>query len=52
VTVAAGDPRYHTPADLGLVVLAAVALDHLIPRRRSGSGPLVAFARHRREVKG
>jgi 4-amino-4-deoxy-L-arabinose transferase-like glycosyltransferase len=33
-TVAFGDPRYHTPADLGLVVLAAVALDHLMRRRR------------------
>jgi 4-amino-4-deoxy-L-arabinose transferase-like glycosyltransferase len=32
-TVAFGDPRYHTPADLGLVVLAAVALDHLTRRR-------------------
>jgi hypothetical protein len=52
VTVAAGDPRYHTPGDLGLVVLAAVALDHLIPCRRSGSRPPVAFARHRREAKG
>ena len=34
VTVAFGDPRYHTPADLGLVVLAAVALDQLVLRRR------------------
>jgi 4-amino-4-deoxy-L-arabinose transferase-like glycosyltransferase len=33
-TVAFGDPRYHTPADLGLVVLAAVALDHLVRRRQ------------------
>jgi hypothetical protein len=32
VTVAFGDPRYHTLADLGLVVLAAVALDHLVRR--------------------
>jgi Dolichyl-phosphate-mannose-protein mannosyltransferase len=36
VTVAAGDLRYHTPGDLGLVVLAAVALDGLIPRRSRG----------------
>jgi hypothetical protein len=27
-----GDPRYHTLADLGLVVLSAVALDHLFRR--------------------
>jgi len=33
-TVAFGDPRYHTMADLGLVVLAAVALDHLARRPR------------------
>jgi hypothetical protein len=32
VTVAYGEPRYHTLADLGLLVLAAVALDHLLPR--------------------
>jgi hypothetical protein len=41
-TVAFGDPRYHTPADLGLVVLAAVALDHLVRRRQAntnGEGP-------------
>jgi 4-amino-4-deoxy-L-arabinose transferase-like glycosyltransferase len=36
-TVAFGDPRYHTPADLGLVVLAAVALDHLVRRRQANS---------------
>jgi hypothetical protein len=35
-TVAFGDPRYHSPADLGLVVLAAVALDHLIRRPSKG----------------
>jgi hypothetical protein len=33
-TFAFGDPRYHTPADLGLVVLAAVALHHLVRRRQ------------------
>jgi hypothetical protein len=32
VTVAFGDPRYHTMADLGIVVLAAVAVDHLLTR--------------------
>jgi hypothetical protein len=35
VTVAFGDPRYHTLADLGLVVLAAVAIDRLAWRRRT-----------------
>jgi hypothetical protein len=34
VTVGYGEPRYHTPADLGIVVLAAVALNHLIRRLR------------------
>jgi 4-amino-4-deoxy-L-arabinose transferase-like glycosyltransferase len=34
VTVAYGEPRYHTPADLGLVVLAAVAIGDLVPRAR------------------
>jgi 4-amino-4-deoxy-L-arabinose transferase-like glycosyltransferase len=33
VLVAFGDPRYHTLADLGIVVLAAVALDRLVPHR-------------------
>jgi 4-amino-4-deoxy-L-arabinose transferase-like glycosyltransferase len=32
VTVAYGEPRYHTPADLGLLVLAAVAIDRLLSR--------------------
>jgi len=32
VTVAFGEPRYHALADLGLIVLAAVALDHLARR--------------------
>jgi hypothetical protein len=32
VTVAFGDPRYHTMADLGIVVLAAVALNELARR--------------------
>jgi 4-amino-4-deoxy-L-arabinose transferase-like glycosyltransferase len=39
VTVVGGDPRYHTMADLGLVVLAAVALDRLV---RRGSNRLSA----------
>jgi Dolichyl-phosphate-mannose-protein mannosyltransferase len=34
VTVTFGDPRYHTLADLGIVVLAAVAVDRLVLRRR------------------
>ena len=37
-TLAFGDPRYHTSADLGLLVLVAVALDHLLLRRRSTEG--------------
>jgi hypothetical protein len=32
VTVAYGEPRYHTPADLGVIVLAAVGLDWLMRR--------------------
>jgi 4-amino-4-deoxy-L-arabinose transferase-like glycosyltransferase len=35
IAVAYGEPRYHTPADLGLIVLAAVALDRLISRGRT-----------------
>ena len=31
VTVSYGEPRYHTAADLGLVVLAGVALNRLVP---------------------
>jgi hypothetical protein len=31
--VAFGDPRYHVAADLGIIVLAAVAIDHLVRRR-------------------
>jgi 4-amino-4-deoxy-L-arabinose transferase-like glycosyltransferase len=34
VTLAYGEPRYHTPADLGIIVLGAVGLDHLTRRRR------------------
>lgn len=37
VTVSYGEPRYHTPADLGIVVLAAVAVDRLLLRRRTGA---------------
>jgi hypothetical protein len=36
VTAAYGEPRYHTPADLGLVVLAAVAAERLIRRTPLG----------------
>jgi 4-amino-4-deoxy-L-arabinose transferase-like glycosyltransferase len=32
VTATFGDPRYHTMADLGAIVLAAVALQRLVPR--------------------
>jgi 4-amino-4-deoxy-L-arabinose transferase-like glycosyltransferase len=35
VTVTFGDPRYHTMADLGAVVLAAVAICRLMPHRRT-----------------
>jgi 4-amino-4-deoxy-L-arabinose transferase-like glycosyltransferase len=34
VTLAYGEPRYHTPADLGIIVLGAVGLNHLTRRRR------------------
>jgi 4-amino-4-deoxy-L-arabinose transferase-like glycosyltransferase len=34
VTLAYGEPRYHTPADLGIIVLAAVAFNHLMRRLR------------------
>ena len=34
VTVTFGDPRYHTMADLGVVVLAAVAACEVVGRRR------------------
>ena len=40
VMVAYGEPRYHSPADLGIVVLAAAGLSHLstlLARRRPGS---------------
>jgi hypothetical protein len=53
VTITAGDPRYHVPADLGLVVLAAIALDRLA--RRCGrlawsapNAPLTSSGRGRR----
>jgi hypothetical protein len=32
VTLAYGEARYHTPADLGIIVLAAVGLDRLVRR--------------------
>jgi 4-amino-4-deoxy-L-arabinose transferase-like glycosyltransferase len=37
VGVSYGEPRYHTPADLGIVVLAAVAMHH-VGRRLWGVG--------------
>jgi hypothetical protein len=46
VTVAFGDPRYHTMADLGIVVLAAVALNELA-RRRTHWRPVSPYARGR-----
>ena len=43
VLVTYGEPRYHTPADLGLVVLAAVAVDRLFASvfQRSRATPAV-----------
>jgi 4-amino-4-deoxy-L-arabinose transferase-like glycosyltransferase len=38
VTVSYGELRYHTPADLGIVVLAAVAVNHLLGRARAMGG--------------
>jgi hypothetical protein len=35
VVVTYGEPRYHTPADLGVVVLAAVAVNRLTARART-----------------
>jgi 4-amino-4-deoxy-L-arabinose transferase-like glycosyltransferase len=40
VTVSYGELRYHTPADLGIVVLAAVAMNHLLARARALGGRL------------
>ena len=34
VGISYGEPRYHTPGDLGIVVLAAVALDRILRRVR------------------
>ncbi len=36
VAISYGEPRYHTPSDLGVVVLAAVAIDRLAKGRRNG----------------
>jgi hypothetical protein len=38
VVVAYGEPRYHTPADLGFVVLAAVAVDRMVRQLRLRRG--------------
>jgi 4-amino-4-deoxy-L-arabinose transferase-like glycosyltransferase len=35
VAVAYGEPRYHTPSDLGVVVLAAAGVEGLLARRRT-----------------
>jgi hypothetical protein len=32
--VAYGEPRYHTPSDLGVIVLAAAFVDRVLPRRK------------------
>jgi hypothetical protein len=34
VAISYGEPRYHTPSDLSIIVFAAVALERLIWRRR------------------
>ncbi|MGH9227198.1 MAG: ArnT family glycosyltransferase [Acidimicrobiales bacterium] len=53
VTVSYGEPRYHTPADLGIVVLAAVALDHVQRRvRRATSGDTDAPTDRRQALGG
>jgi hypothetical protein len=38
VGISYGEPRYHTPADLGIVVLAAVGLDRILRRLRGATG--------------
>jgi 4-amino-4-deoxy-L-arabinose transferase-like glycosyltransferase len=37
VIITFGDPRYHTMADLGVIVLVAVAVQRLLPRRSDRS---------------
>jgi 4-amino-4-deoxy-L-arabinose transferase-like glycosyltransferase len=37
--VSYGEPRYHTPADLGIIVLASVAVDHLLRPRAARARP-------------
>ena len=44
VALAYGEPRYHTPADLGVVVLAAVAVDRLVARVFGASEPVAVSA--------
>ncbi len=34
-----GEPRYHAMADLGLIVLAAFAIDRIVARRSEASPP-------------
>jgi len=40
VAVSYGELRYHTPSDLGVVVLAAFGIDRLIARRGTGATPM------------
>ena len=46
VAISYGEPRYHTPSDLGVVVLAALGLDRVVARitRRSSDGAATADA--------
>jgi hypothetical protein len=37
VGISYGEPRYHTPGDLGIVVLAAVTVDHVLQRVRGAT---------------
>jgi 4-amino-4-deoxy-L-arabinose transferase-like glycosyltransferase len=37
VAVSYGEPRYHTPSDLGVIVFAALGLDRVIARRTRGA---------------
>jgi len=50
-TLTFGDPRYHTIADLGILVLAAVAVDRLV-RRTLGTGGDTSAGRGREQPGG
>ena len=39
VAVSYGEPRYHTPSDLGVVVLAGFGVERLLARLRSATSP-------------